>query len=283
LICSSNISPVLSPTVGEVKQKAAKAAQSPWARGLARWGLISKGALYALVGAIAVDVSVAGGERVQDRGGALSALADTWYGKLLVGAVALGLLGYAGWRFMEAVLGRTLERDERARWWRRLGYAARGFWYLGLFGVAASALAGADESNGEDRFTARVLEWPAGRWLVAAVGLGILGAGIFNLWRGLTGRFRKSLKLRKLSELEGRVFTAIGVVGHLARALVFALIGLFLVRAAYQYDANEAIGLDGALAKVLRQDYGDTLLGVVATGLLAYGVYCFVEARYREV
>jgi uncharacterized protein DUF1206 len=220
---------------------------------------------------------------VQDRGGALSALADTWYGKLLVGAVAVGLLAYAGWRFLEALLGRTLEGDEHASWWKRLGYVARGLWYLGLFGVAASALAGADESNGEDRFTAKVLEWPAGRWLVAAVGAGILGAGIFNLWRGVTGRFRKRLKLRKLGELEDRVFTAFGVVGHLARGLVFGLIGFFLVRAAYQYDAKEAIGIDGALAKVLRQDYGDTLLGFVAAGLLAYGLYCFVEARYREV
>jgi hypothetical protein len=272
--------------VGEAKQQAADAARSPWARGLARWGLISKGALYALVGAIAVDVSVAGGKRVQDRGGALSALADTWLGRVLVGAVAVGLLGYAGWRFVEAVLGRPLEGGEKEGWWKRLGYAARGLWYLGLFAVAASALAGADEASSgrkEDRFTAEVLEWPAGRWLVAAVGLGIFGAGLFNLWRGLTRGFRKNLKLRKLSELEDRVFTAIGVVGHLARALVFALIGFFLFRAAYQYDAKEAIGLDGALAQVLRQDYGDTLLGFVASGLLAYGVYCFVEARYREV
>jgi Domain of Unknown Function (DUF1206) len=271
--------------VGEAKQQTAKVARSPWTRGFVRWGIVSKGVLYVLVGAIAVDVSVAGGERVQDRGGALTALADTWSGKLLVGAVAAGLLGYAGWRLMEAVLGRTIEGDEHAAWWKRLGYAARALWYIGLFAVAASVLAGADESGEkeEERVTARILEWPAGRWLVAAVGLGILGAGVFNLWRGFTGRFRKRLKLRKLGEVEERVFTAFGVLGHLARGLVFGLIGFFLVRAAYRYDPDEAIGLDGALAKVLRQDYGDTLLGFVAAGLLAYGLYCFVEARYREI
>jgi hypothetical protein len=251
---------------------------------MARWGLVSKGILYALVGLIAVDVSVAGGERIRDRGGALTALADTWPGKLLVGAVAVGLLGYSLWRFAEALLGRTLEGGEQLGLLKRLGVLARGVWYLGLLGVAASALAGADEpADREDRFTARVLEFPAGRWLVAAVGLGILGAGVFNLWRGVTGRFKRRLKLRKMGELEERAFTVIGVVGHLARALVFGLMGLFLVRAAWQYDAKETIGLDGALAKVLRQDYGDTLLGLVAGGLLAYGLYCFVEARYREV
>ena len=255
-------------------------------RGLARWGLVSKGALYVLVGVIAVNVSVGGGERVRDRGGALSALADTTPGTVSVALLAIGLLGYAAWRFVEAFLGRPLEGGEKESWWKRLGYAARGFWYLGLFGIAASVLAGADESGGsrqEDRLTARVMEYPLGRWLVAAVGLGILGAGVFNVWRGLGGRFRKNLKLRRMSETEDRVFTLVGAVGHLARGIVFGLIGFFLVRAAWQYDPNEAVGLDGALAKLLRQDYGDTLLGLVASGLIAYGLYCFVEARYREV
>jgi hypothetical protein len=128
-----------------------------------------------------------------------------------------------------------------------------------------------------------VLEWPAGRWLAAAVGFGIAGAGAFNLWRGVTTRFRKRLKLRRMGELEERAFTVVGAVGHLARGVVFGLIGFFLVRAAWRYDPEEAVGLDGALAEIVRQDYGDTLLGVVAAGLLAYGLYCFVEARYREV
>ena len=127
------------------------------------------------------------------------------------------------------------------------------------------------------------MEYPLGRWLVAGVGLGILGAGVFNVWRGLGGRFRKNLKRRKMSDTEDRVFTLVGMVRHLARGIVFGLIGFFLVRAAWQYDPNEAIGLDGALAKLLRQGYGDTLLGLVASGLIAYGLYCFVEARYREL
>jgi uncharacterized protein DUF1206 len=284
--CSSNISPILSRGVGETKRQLKQAARSDWTRGLARWGLVSKGALYLLVGLIAADVSIGGGERVQDRAGALSTLADTWYGKVLVGAVAVGLLGYALWRFVETVLGRPLEGGEKEGWLKRLGFAARCAWYIGLFGVAASALAGADESGGsskEDRFTARVLDWPLGRWLVIAVGLGILGAAAFNLWRGLTGSFRKNLKLRKMSDWEEKVFVAVGVFGHLARAVVFGLIGFFLARAAWQFDPKETIGLDGALAKVLRQDYGDTLLGLVSTGLIAFGLYCWVEARYREV
>jgi hypothetical protein len=280
-----DISSVLSRAMGETKRRTEQAAETPWARGLARWGLVSKGVLYMLVGLIAANVSIGGADRIRDRGGALAALADTWPGKLLVGAVAVGLAGYALWRFGEVLLGHTFEGREQLSLLKRLGVLARGVWYLGLLGIALSVLVGADEegSGREDRFTARVLEWPAGRWLVAVVGLGVAGAGAFNLWRGLTARFRKRLKLRTMSDLEDKAFTAIGSLGHFARGVVFGLIGLFLVRAGWHYDPKETVGLDGALAEIVEQDYGDTLLGRVATGLLAYAVYCFVEARYREV
>ena len=270
----------------DVKAEAKDAARGPFGQGMARLGLVSKGSLYILVGMIAADVSAGGGERLQDRGGALATLADSWWGKALVFVLALGLAGYAAWRFAEGVLGRPLEGGKKESWWKRVGYFARSAWYLGLFAIALGVLAGANESGGskeEDRVTARVLDWPLGRWIVAGVGLAILGAGVFNVWRGITRRFRKNLKLRKMSDLEEKGFTVAGIIGHLARGLVFGLIGYFLVRAAWQYDPKEAVGLDGALSKVLQQDYGDTLLGIVAAGLILYGLYCYAEAAYREV
>jgi hypothetical protein len=213
-------------------------------------------------------------------------MADSTWGKVLVVSLAAGLAAYAAWRFTQGVLGRPLEGGEKEGLLKRIGYFARAAWYAFLFWTAIAVLAGADEQGGsreEDRVTARVLDYPLGRWIVGAVGLAVLGAGAFNVWRAVSRRFRKKLKLRELSALENRAFTAVGVVGHLARGAVFGLIGFFLARAAWQYDPKEAIGLDGALAKVLQQDSGDTLLGIVAAGLVAYGLYCYVEARYREV
>jgi hypothetical protein len=111
----------------------------------------------------------------------------------------------------------------------------------------------------------------------------VVGAGVWNAYRAVTRQFLDDLKTRKMSKNEERWYTAVGVFGHLARAVVFALVGTFLIRAAYQYDANEPIGLDGALAKLAGERAGPLLLGAVAFGLLAYGLFCFVQARYREV
>jgi hypothetical protein len=269
-----------------LRHEAEDVARGPVARGLARWGLVAKGTLYLLVGVIAADVAIAGGTRLRDRGGALATMADSTWGKALVVSLAAGLAAYAAWRFVQGVLGRPLEGGEKEGVLKRIGYFARAAWYAFLFWTAVAVLAGADEQGGsreEDRITARVLDYPLGRWLVGAVGLAVLGAGAFNVWRAVTRSFRKKLKLRELSPTEDRAFTAVGVVGHLARGVVFGLIGYFVFRAAWDYEPKEAVGLDGALAKLLQQDSGDTLLGVVATGLIAYGLYCFVEARYREV
>ena len=272
--------------MGRGKRKAREAAESRWARGVARWGLLSKGMIYVLVGAIAVHVSVGGRERIADRGGALAAVADHWAGLPLIAAVAVGLAGFAAWRLAEAFLGTSLEGDEKKGVVKRASYVARAVWYGALSGLAFAVLFGADEegsSRHEDRASGWLLELPLGRWLVAVVGIGIVAAGAFNIWRGATAGFRKNLKTRKMSHVEDRGFSAIGIVGHIARGLVFGVIGAFLVRAAYQYDPKETVGLDGALSEIVRADYGDTLLGLVASGLLAYGLYCFVEARYREV
>ena len=128
-----------------------------------------------------------------------------------------------------------------------------------------------------------MLDLPARQLIVGRIGLAFVAAGLFNLYRGVTRKFREKLKLRKLSDAEDKAYTVVGVAGFVARGVVFSLIGVFLVRAAYQYDPKEAVGIDGALAEVAHAEYGPLLLGLVAVGLFAFGLYSFVEARYREV
>jgi hypothetical protein len=272
--------------VGE--EKVERAARDPWTQRLGRAGLVAKGITFGIVAALAFNVALAGGE-LEDRPGALQAVAQSTVGRALLGALAVGLGGYALWRFAQAFLGEKLESHESEGWLKRIGLVGRGLLYAWLFAMCLSLVLNADEpiSGGgdreEDRATSIVLEQPLGRWLVAAVGLGIIGVGLFNLYRALSGRFRKDLKEEQMNRDERRSYTVLGVIGHLARSLVFTLAGWFLVKAAWEYDPKEAIGLDGALRKLADAEYGALLLGGTAAGLLAYGLFCLVQARYRTV
>lgn len=260
--------------------------QSRWVELGGRFGLATKGFSYILVAIIALKVAVGGGGQAEDRTGALETLADEPFGWALLVTVALGFAAYAVWRFAEAIFDRGGEGDDAKGIGKRLADFGKGLLYAVLAVATLSVLVGAGGGGGakeEDRATAVVLDWPGGRWLVGAVGLAIVGAGIFNAYRALSGSFRKELRTELMGSVEKGWYTAFGVAGHLARAIVFALIGIFLVRAAWQYDPEEAIGLDETLQKLAGETYGPVLLGAVALGLAAYGLFCIVQARYREV
>jgi hypothetical protein len=198
--------------------------------------------------------------------------------------LAAGLVGYAVWRFVQAFLDRDNEGTGIKALAKRASYLARGLLYGFLALVALGLVIGWGSSGGNEKEeTARVFEYSGGRLLVAAVGAGFLAAGLYNAYRSVTGKFRKHLREHMLGKAARGWMIVVGVLGHAARAVVFALIGIFLLRAAWQYDPQEAIGLDGALRKVAQTEYGDLLLGIVAAGLLAYALFCFVQARCRQV
>lgn len=272
-------------TATDVKQTGERAARSPWARGLARWGLASRGILYGLVGVLAIRVAVVGSGHAPDRDTALKTVADQPLGRFLLGLIAVGFLGYCVWRLAQALLGGGLEEDEDEGLLKRISYAARGLVFGGIFVSTVLLIlgAGGGDKNKEDEATGFALDLPQGRLLVAAVGLGFLVGAGWNFYRGVSRKFREKLKLHKMSEAEDKAFTVVGTVGIVARGVVFGLIGIFLIKAAYETDPKEAVGLDGTLSTLAQAPYGPFLLGLVAAGLFAFGLYSLAEARYREV
>ena len=259
-------------------------AQSPWVERVGRFGLVAKGVLYGIVGAIALAIPLGVGGEPEDREGALRSVASVPFGEVLLIALGAGFAGYAIWRFVQAFLDRDGEGTGLKGLAKRIGYLGRGLLYAGSAFIAFSIVGGLGSGGSNEREeTAKVLDLPLGRWIVAAVGAAFLIAGAYNLYRSLTGKFRKHLHEEEMGGTERRWTIVVGVFGHAARGVVFALIGLFLARAAWQYDAREAVGIDGALSKVAAQPYGGALLAAVAAGLIAYGLYCLVQARYREV
>jgi hypothetical protein len=128
-----------------------------------------------------------------------------------------------------------------------------------------------------------VLDWPAGPWLVGGAGAILVGAALYQGYKGLSQSFLDDSKTEQMSRGGLRVFTTVGVVGHVARMVVFGLVGYFLIKAAVEYAPSQAVGLDGALARLQHQPYGPILLGVVAAGLVAFALYSIADARYRRI
>jgi hypothetical protein len=271
---------------GSVAVKGRRAAQSPWVERLGRIGLVAKGVLYAVVAILAVQVALGGREESPDRRGALHAIAEQPFGKGLLVLLAIGLAGYALWRFAQAIFDRDLEGEGAKGLAKRAASLAKGVWYAGLAVLTASMLLDGGKSGGggnEQQTTAGVFDWPGGRYLVAAAGLVFLAAAAFNGYRAVTCTFNEKLKTEQMGEAEETAATGVGILGHLARMVVFALVAAFLLKAAWEFDPKEARGLDGALLELSQAPYGGLLLGAVAVGLFAYALYCFVQARYRKI
>ena len=257
---------------------------SSWYAWLARGGLVAKGASYAIVAVLAIELAVGHGGKATSRQGALHALAGGSFGKVVLGLLVAGFAAYAIWRFVEAW---AAPGDDAKTWAKRLASFGRGLIYAGLAFSAVKILAGAGGGGSQTakahQTTATVLSLPAGTWLVGIGGAIAIGVGLWNFYRGIAGKFQDNWRTAEMSSTARRWGGRAGTAGHLARAVVFGLIGVFVIRAALEYDPKEAIGLDGALQKLAAAAYGPWLLGLTAAGLLAYGLYCLVDARYRDV
>jgi hypothetical protein len=257
---------------------------SGWYEWLARAGLVAKGISYGIVGVLAVKLAVGDGGDATSREGALHALAQETFGRVVLALLAAGFAAFALWRVVEAF---ATPADEGKDWLKRAGYLGLAAIYAGL---AFSALAillgdggGSSQNAKAHHTTALVLSWPAGTWLVGIGGVILIGVGAWNAYRALTCKFEDEWSTGHMGAGARRWGRRAGVVGHLARAVVFTLIGVFVIRAALQYDPQEAIGLDGALQKLASADYGPYLLGLTAAGLIAFGLYCLADARFRDV
>jgi hypothetical protein len=157
--------------------------------------------------------------------------------------------------------------------------------YLGFFAVAARTLMGSSGSSSAqpNQAAAGVLGWPGGRLIVGIAAVGLIAISLFQLLYALRGRFAKDSKTGRMGSHERRVFMLLGRVGVAARAMVFGLVGYFLLRTAIDFNARKAVGVNGALARLQHQPLGPWLLGLVAAGLLTFAAFSVFEARYRRL
>jgi hypothetical protein len=202
-----------------------------------------------------------------------------------VAVAAVGLLAYALWKLGQGVFGRGPEGGGGPDLKDRVANIGGGVVYLAFFGVAVRIMLGSSSSGSRDpsNAAAGVLGWPGGEVIVAVAGAVLIGISLFQVYDACRGSFAEDAKLGEMSRFERQAFMTLGRVGLVSRALVFGLIGYFLLESALDYNPREATGLDGALARVHHQPFGPWLLGLVAAGLIVFAAYSMFEARYRRL
>jgi hypothetical protein len=252
---------------------------------LGRAGYAAKGVVYIVIGALAAGVALGAGGATTDSAGALSVIGGGPLGQATLIGIGLGLLGYTAWALVSAVTDAEGKGDEPTSWVLRASQAIRGLGY-GALGIQALRLLGHDRAQGSDtarQWTARFLDMPLGRAIVVVVGLCVLGYAAYQVYDACTDGVREHLDLDEAGPAAAKWIVRFGRFGIGARAVVLALIGVFLVRAGVQGDAGEAGGVDDSLHALATADYRWLILGTVAFGLVAFGAYQLATARFRHM
>jgi succinate dehydrogenase/fumarate reductase cytochrome b subunit len=274
--------PSISSPAARTHGSARRAAKSPAAHALARAGLAARGIIYILIGWVAILVAVGQSSREADQEGALQLLASKPYGMVSLWLLGIGFACYALWRFSEAAFGVTGEGNGAGP---RLKSLFRALVYAGLAYLTFQVISGvqSNEAAKQQDVTASVMHHAGGRWLVGIVGLIVVIAGVALIAQGIRRRFMRYLETSRMSPRTRRVVEWLGVIGTVARGVVFALAGVLVIDAAVTYSPSKAGGVDRALLTLRDQPFGGFLLGLAAAGLIIFGIYGLCEARWRRV
>ena len=251
-------------------------------KALARLGFAAIGVVYLLMGVLALLAALGQRQGARpDKEEAVQRLQEVPGGSVLLGIIAVGLLGYIVWRFTQAIRDTEGKGSGAKGLGTRLWFAASGLFYSGLAVYAGRlALHGRTGKGGDapQSLTAKVLGWPGGDWLILLVGVVVIGIGLFQVYRAFSGRFKSDVNASSLSATQQQVVYRAAQVGLTARSIVVALIGYFLVQAGQQSRAGAVGSTDEAFD--LLAAMGPAALGAVAAGLVAYGLYMLVQAKY---
>lgn len=251
---------------------------------IARSGYAARGVVYLIIGGLAVLAAFGDGDgKTVGSKGALATLAGNWWGWFALIAIALGLFGYTVWRGVQAIFDADNHgTDVKAVVIRgALMVSAITHFLLGLYALTLPfAVGGSAGGSGSEGAVSWLLQQPFGIYLLAAVGLSVVGAGIAQIWKGVSGKYRERLVIpRHLMN----TLSPVCAFGLSTRGLVFAIMGGFMIYAAYRYDPAQAGGLAEALHWLRAQDYGQFLFLAVAIGLLSFGGYSLIESAFRKI
>jgi len=276
------------PSTEEIEAHTRKAVResAPWVEALGRVGHAAHGGVYATVGLLAAQAALGVGGTTTDSEGVLAWIMEASFGRLLLDVMAAGLIGYAIWRFVQTIRDTEAKGTKPGGLLARAGFAGSGIVYLGLAVSALRLSIGARQAAEHDaaqEWTARLLNVPLGQTLVLVAGLVVLGVAVGQAYCAYQAEFRRNVTGNDMPRALQSFLVGLGRFGYAARAVVFLIVGVFLIIAALAADPGQARGFDGALTTLAEQPFGPWLLLTAAVGLMAYGVFELAQARYRRM
>jgi hypothetical protein len=254
-----------------------------WLEKVCRVGFFTKGVVYVTLGVLSASAAFSSGGSVEGSKGAIRTLGSQPFGQILLYVLCIGLAAYAAWRLLAAVFDPEQVGTGAKGIAKRVGYTLSGAAHVALAVAAFQMASGTGSGSSRQTWIASLMQEPLGRWAVVALGVFVVGVGLRQFKHAANGDFQQRLRLGKLSrEVRGSV-TMLGRAGFGARGVVFLIIGFMMARAGLFANPDQAVGVGGALRTLASETGGTIVLGVVAVGLAAYGVYMVVAARYRAI
>jgi hypothetical protein len=267
----------------EGKKVAKEAAFNPLMERLTRLGYAVKGFLYMAIGIISIAGALGKSNTPADQLGAIVAFSKLPYAEPILWIILVGLVAYSLWGVIRAVLDPFHKGTDMEGVLARIGFLVSAATYASFVFPTYQLIIGARGGTGGDatvKLVNQIMNMPMGRWLVGALGLAAIGAGLYQMYLAIKMDFDKRFKPYALTTDQRRIAIQIGRFGTFARGVVFALVGFFITLAAVQANPGHARGFDGALDYLAKQPYGIWMLGFVAMGLIAFGVYSLMSAAW---
>jgi hypothetical protein len=281
----SNISaaPAAIPAAAtQAKGAALDAAGNRWVERFMRFGYIVRGVISLVIGMLALRLAFGIRGAAMTQTGAIDMIGHQPFGRVLLVTICVGLAGYALWGAVCAALDPLHEGHSPRGLARRAGFAGSSIGYAGLLVVTLKFLLGPSSHVAKPHdWTAELLDKPAGAWILGIIGLVTIAGAVFGeITRGWRGTFREDLDLARRSLSEHRWAMRMGRIGIITRGIVFAIIGVYIVATAFHANPHHATGTDGALLGLARQPFGLALLGGAGIGLIVFGVFSMMCARW---
>jgi hypothetical protein len=258
---------------------------------IGRAGWFAKGAVYLIAGYLILSVALRA-KGLTDRSanqeasptGAIKTVANSGGGTFLLWLLAVGMVLYAIWRLVTAMLP---GKSGVGTWVHRIGYVVSAVVYT-TFAISAAALArhATSRPDGNKNVTdisASIMTHTSGRLVIGAVGIIVIAAGLYRTFKGITVDVKDELDVGGMSSTVVTWAARIGAIGEIGRGVGIALVGYFMLRSAVTYDVGQATGLDGALRRLTADTWGIVVVAIVGVGFIAYGAFCVVTFPYRRL